>query len=216
MNLIFLRSHGGDSMFEVMVSTELAGIKREIAHFAKEHDADLRTAMGIDPELKKWKWTPGVLFTVIQENVPDVFAVDTAPSRYEMVRTPILLNDGVTSRQWLDVMMSAAAKQEKWYQRVMRWVTLCDDYFDFDHKKRVENALRNDPALQSDYYQLIFAQFWMFSPQIPFAKTPTLPSPLLFAQRAAKWYREMLTEHDTECGPMFIDLDNHKPKVLLI
>ena len=226
MNIIVLRSHGGDSLFEIIVSKELAGIKREIIDFGKRHNNELRKVLGIKVGADtKWKWTPAVMFTVVQENVPDVFAMQQQ-DRFEMVREPILVNDGVTSYQWMDVMLSNTVKQEKFYQKVLRLVTLCDDYYDEHYVdengkpvkggKRIDNALRNNAALQSDYYQLIFAQFWMCARQIPFAKKPQLPGPLSYAYKAAIWIREMTTEHDTDISALRIDVESHHPKLLVI
>ena len=201
-NMIFLRNGLADSLFIQCISKEVAGIKQELNAFIDEEKND------IDP--------PGVIYTVIQEHVNDVFGVNNN-GKYEMIRAPILINEGITSGQWLAVYMADVYKQECEYLRVLRWITLWDEY----HENCEDDGLRkvslcDDANLLSDYYQIIFAQFYGYAPGIPFAKKPKLPGPLLYADHAGDWQYELMTESETDLNRMNIDVINSKPKICAI
>merc|ERR1712129_332777 len=208
-NMIFLRSGASDSLFRSIISKEVAGIKQAMNGFIKEHKVFIL-------ELMKWKkYSPGIMYTIVQENVDDVFARDNV-GKYEPMRQPMLINDGVTSGEWLDIFMSDVYNQECSYLRVLRWITLWNEYHVHDENGTEKFALANDERLLSDYYQIIYSQFYGYAPGIPWFKKPKLPAPLLYAQHAANWEYEIMTELDTDLRRMNIDITNSKPKLCQI
>eukprot|EP01084_Bolivina_argentea_P248271 415259_1 len=215
-NLIFLRCNAADSSFPVIMSKELAGIKKQLDVSMKYKSTEIEKITGHST------YNPGILFTIIQENVIDVFGVaqkdsHSGQSHIDMIRDAIIVNNGITSFQWLDCYMSYLCKQEVKYQRVMRWITLNDEYNSNDNLSNKPNKfLSKESELLSDYYQIIYSQFYMYAQGIPFAKTPKLPAPLVASKHMAQWRYEIITKDILNIRSMSIDVHNVKSKLLTI
>eukprot|EP01083_Nonionella_stella_P075566 205482_1 len=196
-NLVFIRHSGGDSLFKEIVSKEVAAIKVQLRHVAK-------------------KYYPGVCFVVWQENVSDTFGVKHQ-NTVHMIKQAVLVTDGITSSDLLDTYLSVAVKQDGHeYTKVQRIILLADDYNNGkDARNKAKIKLRNDERLLSDFYQIIYGQFYLNAQNIPFVKKPCLPAPILLAQHAAGWVFELILNDDTiEDLQLCADLENAKPRLL--
>jgi len=212
LNIIILRSGGGDGLLKTIISKELAGFKQALSEFGKtEKDLIRRANHG-----ESSKWYPGVMMSVLQENVPDSFGVKMGGSNLVDSARALVVNESITSSQHLDAFISLPTKQEKQlYGRVLRLVTLMDDYNDSETPtSRPGCRLRKSPELYSDYMALIYSSIWSYALNIPFPKVPNYPSPIKFAEHYASWQYSILTDNDTDLGMLKIDVDNAKPKII--
>ena len=193
----------------------MAGFKQALSDFTKSSKELIRSASG---EEKSSKWYPGVICSVIQENVPDSFGVRGRGSQLVDSARALVVNEKITSSQHLDVFVSLPTKQEKLlYGRVIRIVTLMDDYNGSSSPShRPGQRLRKSPELFSDYIALIYSSIWSYALNIPFPKVPNYPSPIKFAEHYASWQYSILTDHDTDLRALRIDVDNAKPRICTV
>lgn len=215
LNIVLLRSGGGDGLLKTIISKEVAGFKQALSEFGKSEKDLIRSASDDGSS----KWYPGVTMSVIQENVPDAFGVQGGYGQngQHLVDSAkaLVVNEAITSSQHLDVFVSLPTKQEKQlYGRVIRIVTLMDDYNDNESPShRPEHRLRKSPELFSDYIALIYSSIWSYALNIPFPKVPNYPSPIKFAEHYASWQYSILTDDDTDLKSLRIDVDNAKPRI---
>eukprot|EP00483_Globobulimina_turgida_P000031 UN00031 len=127
----------------------------------------------------------------------------------------LVVSEGITSSQYFDVFISLPTKQEgQLYGRVMRIITLMDDYNSGTTKgKRPDIKLSQSTKHFSDYISLIYSSIWGYALNIPFPKIPNYPSVIKFAEHYASWQYSLLTDHDTSLKQLNIDVDNAKPKI---
>jgi len=215
-NIVVLRSGGGDGLLKTIISKEIAGFKQALSEFAKTDKELIRSAN----HGASSKWYPGVMASVLQENVPDAFGVKTGHDGQRLMdsQRALVVNEKITSSQHLDVFLSLPTKQEKQlYGRVLRIVTLMDDYNDgADATERPRLRLRKEPELFSDFVALIYSSIWSYALNIPFPKVPNYPSPIKFAEHYASWQYSILTEGDHDLKALRIDVDNAKPRICTV
>jgi len=217
LNIIILRASGGDGLLKTIISKEVAGFKQSLSEFKSVH-ASLIGQANAD---KSNKWYPGIQFSVYQDNVVDAFGT---PSRHgngiEDSKSALVVAEGITGGQYLDLFISLPTKQEyQTYGRVVRLVTLCDEYNSGKTKKGrpdKNDRLRVNEALLSDYIALIYSSTWSYALNIPFPKVPNFPAPLKFAEHYASWQWSILCAEDTDLQDLAIDVDNPKPKICAV
>ena len=211
LNIIILRSGGGDSLLKTIISKELAGFKKAFYDFGKQCKSLIKSVNKASS-----KWFPGIIFSVLQENVTDRFGIDPHKNgRIVDCNRALVVSQKITSSQFFDVFISLPTKQERnIYGRVVRLVTICDEYVT-KHGERVNdrNRLHKKPKLMSDYIALIYSSIWGYALNIPFPKVPNLPSPIKYAEHYASWQYGNMTEQDRDVNELGIDIDNSKPKV---
>jgi len=214
-NIVILRSSVSDGQFKSLISHELAGFRRALSDFVKERKTEIKK---INKEEKTSKWYPGLIFSVLQENVTDAFGVmDSRNGRLQELEQAMVVNAQITSNQVFDVFMSLPTTQERVrYGRVLRLVTLQDEYNAegaVDKRAKREDRLRKSAALMSDYVALLYSSLWAYALNIPYPKTPNLPAPLSYADHYAQWQYRALNPNDTELDQLHIDCENAKPKL---
>ena len=222
LNIIILRASGGDGLLKTIISKEVAGFKQSLSEFKSKHTALIEQANGVNVDKAiASKWYPGIQFSVYQDNVVDAFGiVGSRSQRIEDSPNALVVNEGITSSQYLDIFISLPTKQERQlYGRVIRLVTLCDEYNSGKTKKGrpdKKDRLRVNEALLSDYIALIYASTWSYALNIPFPKVPNYPAPLKFAEHYASWQWSILTDDDTDLQDLKIDVDNPKPRICAV
>lgn len=72
LNIIVLRCSGGDGLLKAMMSKEVAGFKQAMYEFGKVSKDLIKGANEGNRH-----WYPGVIWSVVQDNVPDSFGIDT-------------------------------------------------------------------------------------------------------------------------------------------
>jgi len=217
LNIIILRASGGDGLLKTIISKEVAGFKQSLSEFKSVHASLIGKANADNTS----KWYPGIQFSVYQDNVVDAFGTCGHHSdRIEDCPNALVVADGITSGQYLDVFISLPTKQERQlYGRVIRLVTLCDEYNSGKTKKGrpdKNDRLRVSEALLSDYIALIYSSTWSYALNIPFPKVPNFPAPLKFAEHYASWQWSILTDEDTDLQDLKIDVDNPKPRICAV
>jgi len=213
LNIAVLRSCGSDGSFKTMISKEVAGLKQALSDLSKERKL-LSAASGA----KHSKWYPGVIWSVFQDNVPDAFGVTGRDYRGEAKLMDsdkaLLVADTITCANYFDVFLSLPTKQERQlYGRVVRLVTLMDDYNEKDVTSRPRLKLSKSAAHFSDYVNLVYASIWSYALNIPFPKVPNYPAPIKYAEHYASWQYGILTDEDMNLQSLAIDVDNAKPKI---
>lgn len=206
-NIIALRSTGGDGLLTTIFSKELVGIKQVINEFNHDHkDLILKTSNG-----KMNQWNPGLIFTVIQSNVPDYFGAING-NRIDTLTRPVIVANGITSSTYLDAFISIPRKQEReTYAHISRFVTLMDEYN--DGSGLMINIGKHGDLL-SDYYQLIYSLLWAYAYHIPFPKKPNDPAPIKYSMHYAEWLYELILSFDGKPEDLAIDINTPKPKMI--
>jgi len=216
LNIVILRASGGDSLFKTIISKELAGFKQSVSDFNKQsRDLIKKANRGASH-----KWHPGIMFTVIQENVADRFGIAPSSNQHGHVQEApfaVAVNQAITSAAYFDIYLSIPTKQEgQLYGRVLRLITLSDEYNGgTSTDSRPDRKLRDSAELVSDYIALIYSSLWSYALNIPFPKVPNWPAPIKYADHYADWQYRTLTEMDQSFEDLAIDVDNSKPKILL-
>ena len=207
LNIIILRSGGGDGLLKNIFSKEVVGIKQALQNF--KNDELVRNAS----HGKITTFEVGVIFTVIQCNVPDVFCIDHGNGNYDELMAPVIVANGITSSQYLDAFISIPREQERgqYYSHIMRLVTIFDEYNDGGSSFI---NIRGDSELLSDYYQLIYSLLWGYAYHIPFPKKPNDPAPIKYATHFAEWEFELILEVDKEAEDLVIDVMTPKPQMI--
>merc|ERR1712176_762452 len=188
------------------------------AEFKSKHSELIASANGVNSD-KATKCYPGIQFSVYQDNVIDRFGIEDKHSG--MIRDSeqaLVVIDGITSSQYLDVFISLPTKQERMlYGRAIRLVILCDEYnADGKRKPDRKNRLGRNEKLLSDFIALIYSSTWSYALNIPFPKVPNHPAPLKFAEHYASWQWSILTDDDTDLQDLKIDVDNPKPRICAV
>ena len=206
-NIIALRSTGVDGLLTTIFSKELVGIKQVINEFNQDHkDLILKASNG-----KMNQWNPGLIFTVIQSNVPDYFGAING-NRIDTLTKPVIVANGITSSTYLDAFISIPRKQERdTYAHISRFVTLMDEYN--DGRGSIINIGKRGDYL-SDFYQLIYASLWGYAYHIPFPKKPNDPAPIKYSMHYAEWLYELILESDEKPEDLAIDIITPKPKMI--
>ena len=213
LNIAVIRSSGSDGHFKTMISKEVAGFKQALADFVKAE----RKLIGQVSGSGSSKWYPGVIWSVLQDNVPDACGVmgrdySGQPKLKDSAKA-LLVADTITCSNYFDVFLSLPTKQERQlYGRVVRLVTLMDDYNE-DAKGRPKLKLSRSAPHFSDYICLVYSSIWSYALNIPFPKVPNYPAPIKFAEHYASWQYGILTDEDMNLQSLAIDVDNAKPKI---
>jgi len=214
LNIVVLRSSGSDGHFKTMISKEVAGLKQALSDVSREKKMLHSASNGAHS-----KWYPGVIWSVFQDNVPDAFGIagkDRHSGQAKLVFSDraIVVTDTITCSNYFDVFISLPTTQEReLYGRVVRLVTLMDDYNEGDVRSRPKVKLSRSPEHFSDYVNLVYASIWSYALNIPFPKVPNYPAPIKYAEHYASWQYGILTDEDMELSGLKIDVDNAKPKL---
>eukprot|EP00488_Nonionellina_sp_1-RS-2012_P000186 TRINITY_DN10553_c0_g1_i1.p1 TRINITY_DN10553_c0_g1~~TRINITY_DN10553_c0_g1_i1.p1 ORF type:complete len:181 (-),score=52.99 TRINITY_DN10553_c0_g1_i1:283-825(-) len=154
LNIVILRLSGSDGLLKTVISKEIAGFKQALYEFGKQQKDMLKKA-GVS------RWHPGCIFSVLQDNVADVFGVGNE-SRIQYSKDAIAITDKITSSKYFDVFLSIPAKQERMeYSKTIRMVTLVDDYNTGQKKTTTDpkDQLRKREDLFYGLYQFVYSSF---------------------------------------------------------
>eukprot|EP01083_Nonionella_stella_P071646 192588_1 len=211
-NIVITRSSGSQGLIKQIVSKEVSGFKQSLYEFQKTEKSQIKRANNGSS-----KWYPGIICSILQENVPDAFGVNMHGRNVVYSNDALVINRKITSKHNLDVFLSIPASQEQLrYGKTMRLIILFDEYnHDLSVRCDSKNALRHRNDLLSDYIALIYSSLWCDARQIPFPKQPTMIASIKASDHAAQWQWGILTESDTHLSDIAIDVDSAKPKICI-